>query len=355
MQSGRSGVDMERLFSSPDLFPWQFQGSKLLFLSMDRGSYQQSIFCDTRIAPLSKEILGIEVADLLRVAPNSSAKVAPLHFVFHMAHCGSTLLARALDRPESNLVCREPLTLRQLGAAAAGIGDNPPAAWRQGFALTVQLLARRYKPAAPVVVKANVPVNFMIGPLLQANPENRGVLLYLSLENYLLAVLKSPPHREWVKNIVNELGNGIDAVLDFSAAQRNALSAAEAAACLWAVQMSLFSAALAANDGLRSLNAEMLYTQPSAVLAECFALFGQSVDGEAIAEIVESQLFSRYSKDPSRPYDNAQRLADRDASRQSLSGELRQGTEWLEKRREKNAIPHLLDRPLGEPAGASAG
>lgn len=49
---------------------------------------------------------------LASLAPRASAAQSTT-WIFQMAHCGSTLLARALDDPGASLVLREPLSLRQ--------------------------------------------------------------------------------------------------------------------------------------------------------------------------------------------------------------------------------------------------
>ena len=87
---------------------------------------------------------------------------------------------------------------------------------------TVQL-AKTYRDNERALIKANVPVNFMIPQLMNSGPGTRGLILFAGLEDYLLAVLKSPGHRTWVGNVAGELANGIAAVTGLSQSELESL------------------------------------------------------------------------------------------------------------------------------------
>ena len=272
-----------------------------------------------------------------------------LTYIFHVAHCGSTLLARALDIEEGNIVYREPPVLRQLGAEAASgfYGGTLPLEWQQKLDLSVALLNRSYSSDGPIVVKANVPVNFMIRALLDAGSD-RALLLYASLENYLLAVLKSPTHRAWVAAISTELGAAIEAVTGISAEERQSLSIPEAASCLWMAQIAIFDETLKANANVRTLDAEKFYGDPESTLQKCFEFLGQAVDESTVAEIVKGELFTRYSKDPRQSYDNETRLSQREAIRAQLAGDIDKGRDWVNQHIGQCEIPSVLGSSLTE-------
>jgi hypothetical protein len=129
-------------------------------------------------------------------ALSGHARATPANsWIFHVAHCGSTLLARALDAPGANLVLREPLALRQLALAP------DPAR----LAVTTAMLSKRYQADAPTLIKANVPVNFLLPELVALNPGARAIFLYLGLDDYLLAILRSDDHRAWLRRVTQQL------------------------------------------------------------------------------------------------------------------------------------------------------
>jgi hypothetical protein len=184
-------LTLDDLFASPDHYLHSFEGDSALFMPMDRAAYRRSIFLDGRISPAAAQTMKIPVAAIVDPArkPRTTA------WIFHVAHCGSTLLARALDRPAGNLVLREPLALRQLALV--------PNAER--LALTAAMLSKRYRDDLPTLVKANVPVNFLLDDLVALDPEAPAIFLYSSLDDYLLAILRSENHRGWLQRVTAQL------------------------------------------------------------------------------------------------------------------------------------------------------
>ena len=343
-----SDSQLENLFESPDLFLWQFDGPQALFVKMDRNAYHNTIFCDQRILATSNEIVRIDFSRLYDFFCGRPPQRSALNYIFHIAHCGSTLLARALDDKENNIVYREPVVLRQLGAEAASgfYGTTPPSEWQQRLDVSLALLNRSYAKHAPVVVKVNVPVNFMTQALLKNSSDNRAMLLYSSLEHYLLAVLKSANHRSWVTAICTELGPAVETVTGITAEQRQSLSVPEAAACLWMAQIAIFGRIVEAHSNVRTLDAEVFYGDPENTLQKCFEFVGQSIDGSTISDIVKSDLFTRYSKNPRQAYDNDTRLAQREAIRGQLAGDIDQAREWVNQHTGQVALPLKLGKPL---------
>ena len=107
-------LTLDDLFASPDHYLHSFEGDAALFVPMDRAAYHRSIFLDTRISPASSRSMKLPVSALT----GHSAKGQATGWIFHVAHCGSTLLARALEAAESKIVLRGPFALRPLGVGA---------------------------------------------------------------------------------------------------------------------------------------------------------------------------------------------------------------------------------------------
>src|SRR5437868_14523592 len=103
----------EALFATPDHYLFAFDDNCAIFRAMDRAAYHRSIFLDRRISPAGEAAFEVPLAPLLAWHEQQPAAPPPrIGWIFHIAHCGSTLLARALDLPERSLVLREPLALR---------------------------------------------------------------------------------------------------------------------------------------------------------------------------------------------------------------------------------------------------
>ncbi|MET0269590.1 MAG: hypothetical protein ABW173_04085 [Sphingomonas sp.] len=317
-------MTLDDLFASPDHYLHSFEGDAALFVPMDRAAYHRSIFLDHRIAPAREGAMRLPFATLA----GRRGKALATGWILHVAHCGSTLLARALDDLATNLVLREPLALRQLALA-------PDAA---ALAITLDMLGKRYADDLPTIVKANVPVNFALPHIAAHDPNARAIMLHLSLPDYVGAILRTDRHRAWLRRVTEQLAPHLG---DLST-----LGDAERVAALWLAQTRAFANALAAMPHARVLDAERFFAAPAATLAAAAAHLGVPRDGMAISEIVAGPLFATYSKDPSQPFDNAARLAARAEAGATLAEEMARATAWVAARGDAGATAALAARPL---------
>ena len=329
------------LFASPDHYLHAFEGDHAVFLDMDRAAYQRSIFVDGRIQPASKRMLRVPVAPLIALSEQRRTEAPDPGWIFHVAHCGSTLLARALDRPGLSLSIREPTPLRQLGVEAAGEGPVG-ADWPARLRLTRDLLGRRYAGDEAVVVKANVPVNAILPELTEGRSGVRAVALYFPLQSYLAAVLRSPNHRRWVDSVTGEMSGVIGPELAGQARP----TTAQRAAALWLVQMRAFDRLLTGCPGTFSLDADTLFDTPRESVSAAADLFGAPFEQEALDAIVQGPLFARYSKNPEVAFTNADRTARRAGILDSIADDLREARLLIESRLAAAPLPDRLARPV---------
>ncbi len=300
-------LTLAELLTSPDHYLHAFDGGDAVFVPMDRPAYHRSIFLDGRISAAAPGSMRLPVDALA----GQAGEAARTGWIFHVAHCGSTLLARALDRIQDNLVLREPLALRQ----AALTPD------RQRLALVTAMLGKRYRADAPTIVKANVPVNFILPELVARDPGAAAIFLYLELPDYLLAILRSPDHRGWLQRVTQQLAGHLG---DLSK-----LSDGERAAALWLAQIRAFARSLAAMPNARSLNAERFFMEPAKVLAATARQLSVPIDANAADAISRGPLFTTYSKNPDVAFDNATRVARREALTVTLADEIAAGERWV--------------------------
>lgn len=301
-------LTLDALFDSPDHYLQAFEGDAAIFVPMDRSSYHRSIFLDHRIEPSANRSMRLPLTAFAGEAPPP----ARTGWIFHVAHCGSTLLARALDDPSLNLVLREPLALRQLAFARD----------ERLMALTAAMLSKRYRKDLPTIVKANVPVNFLLRDLAALDPQAPAILLYSSLRDYVLAILRSENHRGWLNRVTVQLAAYLGDLSDLSDAGR--------CAALWLAQMRAFSEAISLMPNARALEAETFFSAPRPTLRAAAAHLGVPMSDSAIDAVVEGPLFATYSKNPELPFDNEARLARRAELEEPLAAELVEARDWIE-------------------------
>ena len=302
---------LDDLFSSPDHYLHSFDTDAAVFLPMNRAAYHRSIFLDGRISPAGTTQMRLPVRALVEAMPQASA---PTGWIFHVAHCGSTLLARALDKLPTNIVLREPAALRQLAFA-----PDP-----QRLALVMAMLSKRYRPDTPTIVKANVPVNFLLADLTSFDANAPTIFLYLGLSDFVFATLRNERHRLWLRRLTGQLSAYLG--------DCSRMSDAERTAALWLAQMHAFSTAITSLSNARALDGEKFFAAPSHFLGLASNHLGVPMTGQEIDARVGGALFSNYSKIPDMPFTNETRLAMRAALEPSLARELEQAQRWVEER-----------------------
>jgi hypothetical protein len=303
-------LTLDDLFSSPDHYLQSFEGDSAIFVPMDRAAYHRSTFLDHRISPAANRSMRLPLAAL----DGDGRRPGATGWIFHVAHCGSTLLARALDDPSLNLVLREPLALRQQAFAPD----------RTRLALTAAMLSKRYRTDLPTIVKSNVPVNFLLPEIVAMDPDAHAIFLYSSLNDYLLAILRSENHRGWLQRVTAQLAVYLG---DLSA-----LSDAERCAALWLAQVRAFTAAIAVMPNARALDSEAFFAAPRPTLEAAAAHLAVPMSEAMIDSAVAGPLFATYSKNPELPFDNEARLARRAELEAPLAPELAEGQRWIEAR-----------------------
>ena len=328
---------LDRYFDTPGLHCLALNHDDALFIPMDRESYRRSIFLDHRAStPPGVEPAGTPVAPLI-----AAARDRPLlrtGWIFHVAHCGSTLLSRMIDSPEAGLVLREPPPLRQLGLQSASGHDSGD--WSERLKLAYALVARRFDPSQPTVVKANVPVNFILPQIVQMDPGAPVILLYLALEPYLLAVLRDSRRRGWVDRVTRLLEPALAAQVGLDPAA----DTVERAAALWLAQILIFNAALRADPAARSLDAEAFFASPRDAAEAAAIHLGRTFTDDAN---LMDEITSTHSKDTSRPFDEAARRRRQADDRIALRDDLDRARRWIERAAATTKhLPQSLNQPL---------
>ncbi len=312
-------VTRSDLFDSPDHYLHSFDDENAVFVPMDRAAYHRSIFLDARISPAANGSIRLPLERL-----EAEGAFKPIGWIFHLAHCGSTLLARALDDLKTNLVLREPMCLRDVAL------DYRPAR----VALVKAMLGKRYRAGAPSLVKASVPVNFILPQLLTDAGDVRAIFLHCPLRDYLLAILRTPGHRDWIARVTRLLASHLGDL--------TALTDAERGAALWLAQMRAFDQAMARNPATVSLDCEIFFGTPRSALAAAAAYFEVEMTDVAIEQTVAGPLFATHAKRPAQRFDNAARLERRIELQHELAPELDRAESWV--RQAGGGL--LLPRPL---------
>lgn len=220
-----------------------------------------------------------------------------LHFLFHSAFCGSTLLTRALDKPGMAMGLSEPATLNDVvglrwrgaaGPAVARVAD-----------VALRLLARPYAAGEAVVVKPSNLLNPMADLLLALQPDARAVLLYAPLETYLISVVRKGLHcRLWARQLLQGFLREGYADFGFSPEDYFQQSDLQVAAIGWLAQHRHFTQLVRkfGAERVATLDADRMTARPDEAIAAVTQHYGLGCDAAAVARIVAGPAFSKHSK-----------------------------------------------------------
>ena len=169
---------------------------RLIFLPTTRRLLAQASFLDGRTRIASGPEIACGLADALRHAESGRAEAPPNRFIFHVSFCGSTRLARIIDRPGRVLAMREPNVLVDLADWKAALERSSAVDPRVAplARLACASLRSRWHSEEAVVVKPSNWVNNLI-PELAASGAIRPLFVVMSRRAFLRAVFRGGRER----------------------------------------------------------------------------------------------------------------------------------------------------------------
>lgn len=307
----------------PEFLPYEvdLQGDRVLMLRMSDAQRRAAAFLDRRGIPANAE--GIWVPRATLGPPPGVAAQAPA-WIFHIGHCGSTLLSRLLEAWPGNQVLREPLPLRALAAALAQGGEagRPVPQW---LGQLVPWWNRPLPPRMRTVIKATSSCNALIESVLGATPGSRLLLLDMPLQPYLATLVKSPDSVRDALAAAPERWRVLQQATGASLPGRPPQSPAEVCAMGWLAEQARFGSLAGSGAALR-IDFHAFLARPEETLERIRAHL--SLDETGLADALRSPWWGRYSKADGHAYDARDRKHDLELSMQRHADEIRAGIEW---------------------------
>lgn len=321
--------DLPRTLS---VYPHQFDLVRdgVLMVELGREAFLQAAFLDQRVlGPESRAAWMTfgEVGHLL----GSAACEAPTHFLFHVGHCGSTLLSRLLAECGA-LPVREPLPLRTLAEVHATLG-LPWSRWsRETFRERLGLMLRLWaRGSEPRLVKATSFCNDLAGEVLEARPGARAITCYVTPRAFLANILASASSRLDVASMAPMRIRRMQARLGEEPGRLWEMSPGVVAAASWACETASLAALEVAGGRVLEVDFDSFLADAPAGLAALAACAVPEADAARIEAAARGPALTRYSKATEHAYDAGLRrkvLADAEAR---FGAEIRAGLDWLER------------------------
>lgn len=308
----------------PECLPFRLDlaNGRVLFVRLDADQRREAAFLDPRALPPQPQGAWLPLSAL--VAPTADAVIAD--GIFHIGHCGSTLLSRLLDSWPEVEGLREPLPLRDL--AAAWHAHTPP---HDLLATLMAYWRRPLPPASRIAIKATSSCNALIEPLLRDGDLRRAILLDLPLVPWLATLLKS---EDSVRDALAAFDTRAGVLHAHGIAIDGALApgdAIEACAMGWLAERLRFDALASGEFASRVLRVDFedLLAAPGATIARIAAHL--ALDSTGVARALASPAWGRYSKAQQHGYGRDDRAHDLALAQQRFGDEIARGVAWVER------------------------
>lgn len=298
---------------------YQPAGDCFHFRRVTRAQHRAATFLTDEYLETGADVVVARNAALAAAPPS-----APLHFIFHSAFCGSTMLARAFDIDGVSMGLKEPGVLNEVsGLRRHGVEPRQVAA---ALDAALTLLARPFGAGEAVVVKPSNVIGGYLPAIMAMRPQARAVLLYAPLPVFLGSVArKGLWGRLWVRELLAKLIDQQIVDLGFAPEDYFRLTDLQVAALGWLAQHALFARlAERFGDRVRTLDSEALMARPREVMEALRPHFGLAYDP---AQVVAGPAFSTHSKF-GQSFDAAARAAERAAQEAAHADELAKVETW---------------------------
>ncbi len=297
---------------------------RALIVRVTQDELAKAAFLDERLLQTKRDGAWLPLDAL----PRFHVGDAPKHYIFHIGHCGSTLLSRLLDQWPDTLGLREPLPLRTLALLQEqSLSSSPPLMQPQPHDLQIDvlgMLGRRFSPSQRIVIKATSSCNALISPLLQTLPDARMLLLWIPLETYLATILKSAQARHDALTFAPARLAWLYQHLGSDQLKHQASNEAETIALGWLAELARFSE-LARSPRVLILNFDDFLSEPARYLQQVTEFFELPDDAASIERALSSPANQRYAKATEHAYGASDRKHDLDLSRSRFAAQIAQG------------------------------
>lgn len=323
--------DFSRSAAYP-LFAFEPAENRAWVLHFDADDYRRAAFLDRR-AVKHREISGWRVDRAeLDAALDSPPRLRDVHWLFHIGHCGSSLVSRMLDLVPGVLGLREPLPLLAL---AHGRDDEATMSWQDPV---LAMLGRGFSDTRAVVVKPTSVVTVLAHRVLPLT--GRACLLWVDLKTWLATMLRDA-----------ELGSAVFATEHLRLSPADGLPPAssdgERLARAWLAEQLRWQRLMADPDlgsRLIDLDFAQVLADPAPAVARLAAHYGLQVPPDWAQRIKSSELLSRYAKDGGAHFDANARRRELDAAARKHAAAIDEGLAWADAALAAIDAPDLAER-----------
>jgi len=338
---------LQHLTDTPALFLREINlpDGKAILTPMDEHGYRSSNFLDRRAARAQPEDAIATLNELARHILASPQPRRPIHFLFHIGHCGSTLISRLLGEFPGLLALREPPPLvllshilRHQGAPGMQVTIRQ---WQVLHTLVLTMLGRTFSPNQIALVKPPSHTNNLMASCLAWHPGTRGILLFVSLPAFLASVLRPDLSEETKGMIRNALWTDYCALKGIPPCAPPPLSEGECAALVWLVKMTEYASVYRNernNERLMTVQFSNFLEDPRFWLFKLGEFLKQPITAVELDLILAGPIMRTNAKSPGQPFNRDCYESKLRVSSVTHADEIRRGQAWVERQAHESGI-----------------
>ncbi len=323
---------IDRLEANPGIFPHRLDliSGNLLLVELSAAEIRAASFLDQRVLKQTTKWAWVpwpSVSDVFEKVPGGK----PARFIFHVGHCGSTLLSRLLEFAGDTQCLREPLPLRTLAQDLADAGDGRSFLTQQSRRDHLKTLSKMWcRGAGNTVIKATSICTDLLAEINTSEPGAKSIFIYNRPETHIATLLAGQNALTDLKGFAQlrlqrvQQKTGLDI-------QLNQLTAGQLAALSWLSETSSATRSLEAYPHqIKLLEFDSMLDNPNETLAGMLHHLDIATTVETIDKAVQSPVLQTYSKAPEHQYNAQTRAAILADSRVKFRGDISGALGWLE-------------------------
>lgn len=316
----------------PEVFPHQLDliNDNLLLVELSAAETNAASFLDQRVLKQGTRGAWVAwplIAELFEKVPDNK----PPGFIFHVGHCGSTLLSRLLQQIDETRSLREPLPLRTLAQDVADAEEGRSFLSRQEQSRRLRLLSKMWcRGAEHTVIKATSICTDLLALIHADDAMARTVFVFNRAETHIATLLAGQNAvvdlRGFAQLRLQRLQQKTDLKIPL-----HQMTPGQLAALSW------LSEAVSATQSLASypeqicvLEFDAFLGKPTESLASLSNFLGIPADRQAIEKAINSDVLQTYSKAPEHQYNAQTRQAILADSRSRFAIEIKEALSWLD-------------------------
>ncbi len=337
---------LDGLQNSPDVIIHQVDlpSDRALVVRLSRDARRQASFLDDRVLGHHVECGWAEWSQLEPLS-QSVADASP-GFIFHIGHCGSTLISRLVEGAAECQVMREPVGLRTFASALVDDGDGATVWPHDRIERRLKLFLNLICKPGPTIIKATSFCSSLIDAV-EPVKSAKAVFCYVEPRRHFAAMLGGANNRidlrthgpVRLRRLRQSCGARVDTL--------SALSPGELAAMSWATDTTCMTTPMNndASGRILPVDFDAFLAAPDKSLGDILNHFGFAADAAKISTVLSGPVMQVYSKDARYEYSPQLRAELLGEYAKAHVIEIEKGVDWLRaKAREHAPIASALDR-----------